>query len=204
MTDSTRARLLQAAREVVAKDGLEGLTLRAIARQAGVSHGAPLRHFPSLASLLAAVAADGFDRLVDAVDVALATVDRRAADAGRTATARERLTASGRAYIERAIADPGVFQVTFRPERCDITDPEYARAGGESFAQLQRLVEAAQAEGWHTGVEPARAAAVLWATVHGIAELYLHGALLWPAGVGSLDDVLAALATMSDIREGTP
>lgn len=64
--------------------------------------------------------------------------------------------------------------------------------------------EAAQAEGWHAGVEPARAAAVLWATVHGIAELYLHGALPGPAGVGSLDDVLAALATMSDIREGTP
>ena len=204
MTDSTRDRLLQAARDVAAKEGLEGLTLRAIARQAGLSHGAPLRHFPSLASLLAAVAADGFDRLVDAVDVAVAGVDREAAAAGRTPTATERVRASGRAYVERAIAEPGVFQVTFRPERCDITDPEYARAGAESFAQLQGLVEAAQAEGWHAGVEPARAAAVVWATVHGIAELHLHGALLWPPGVGTLDDVLTALASMSDLQEGNP
>ena len=49
---SPRERLLQSAREVVATDGLEGLTLRAIARRAGVSHGAPLRHFPTLAAPL--------------------------------------------------------------------------------------------------------------------------------------------------------
>src|SRR5690606_15390057 len=67
----TRERLLQAARDVVARDGLEGLTLRAIARHAGVSHGAPLRHFPSLAALLAAVAADGFVRLVASITTAL-------------------------------------------------------------------------------------------------------------------------------------
>ena len=88
------------------RDGLEGLTLRAIARQAGVSHGAPLRHFPSLASLLAALAADGFDRLVDAViDEALATADRQAAAAGPT-PARQRLAVAGRAYVDARSPTP--------------------------------------------------------------------------------------------------
>ncbi len=44
----------------------------------------------------------------------------------------------------------------------------------------------------------------MWATVHGVAELHLHGALLWPPGVGTLDDVLTALASMSDLQEGNP
>ena len=50
------------------EQGLDGLTLRAIARRAGVSHGAPLRHFPTLAALLSAVAAQGFRELIAAVD----------------------------------------------------------------------------------------------------------------------------------------
>ncbi|MGH9235058.1 MAG: TetR/AcrR family transcriptional regulator, partial [Acidimicrobiales bacterium] len=75
---SPRERLLQAARDVVAAEGLEGLTLRAIARRAGVSHGAPLRHFPSLASLLSAVAAEGFARLVTTIDNHLAHTEARA------------------------------------------------------------------------------------------------------------------------------
>lgn len=211
--DSTRDRLLQAAREVVAKDGLEGLTLRAIARHAGVSHGAPLRHFPTLASLLAAVAADGFDRLVDAVDAALAALDARAAAEGWVPTSADRLKVAGRAYIDRALADPGVFSVTFRPERCDIDDPEYQRAGAESFAQLQTLVEAVQGDGWLPHMAPVQAAVALWAGVHGMAELLIHGGVLELPGVGSQDALLDAYfevvdtstaTTATDPLEGTP
>src|ERR671910_2313110 len=156
---SARERLLQAARDVLTDDGLEGLTLRAIARRAGVSHGAPLRHFPSLAALLSAVAAEGFARLV-------ATID-------------DRLVAADRAF---AHADPGVFSVTFRPERVDVSDPEYQTQGYRSFQQLVGLAEAAQAEGWRPD-EPAEAlAAVLWSHVHGLAVLSLHGSLGSVAG----------------------
>lgn len=200
----TRDRLLRSAHEVLADKGLEGLTLRAIARRAGVSHGAPLRHFPSLAALLAAVAVEGFDRLVETVDAAVDGAERAAAATGRPATARCRLAAAGRAYVTWAAADPGVFSVTFRPERCDITDPEYIRAGGEAFAQIQGLAEAAQAEGWHAGLPPARAATIVWAGVHGISDLLVHGALLWPPGVGTLDDVLDAFARMTGTSEERP
>ena len=96
--------------------GVEGLTLRAIARRAGVSHGAPLRHFPTLAALLAAVGAQGFRDLITAVDAHLAALPDGA-------TSLERLSASGRAYVHFAIANPGVFTVMFSPDRIDSTDP---------------------------------------------------------------------------------
>jgi AcrR family transcriptional regulator len=182
-TSSTpRERLLVAAREVVAKDGLEGLTLRAIARQAGVSHGAPLRHFPSLASLLAAVAAEGFARLVDGVDAAIAR-----AEADRRLTAVDRLVVAGRAYIDVALADPGVFSIMFRPERCDVDDPEYQNEATRSFGQLVSLVEAAQATGWHPDEPSIVVAGVLWAKVHGVAELTLHGGLQAVIGPDPVD-----------------
>jgi AcrR family transcriptional regulator len=183
-TSTPRDRLLTAAREVVAKDGLEGLTLRAIARQAGVSHGAPLRHFPTLAALLAAVAADGFARLVDGVDAAIAR-----AEAGRRLAAVERLAVAGRAYIDVALADPGVFSIMFRPERCDVDDPEYQHQALRSFGQLVSLVETAQATGWHPDEPPIVVAGVVWAKVHGVAELTLHGgleAVLGPDPVATL------------------
>lgn len=193
---TTRDRLLTAAREVLDKDGLEGLTLRAIARHAGVSHGAPLRHFPTLAALLAALAADGFGRLVAAVDDAIAEAEAEAAASasapgGPGLGAVDRLMVGGRAYVDVALADPGVFSVTFRPERCDVDDPEYQRQGERAFGQLVALVEAAQAEGWHAEEPPRLAAAVVWATVHGVAELALHGALQAVVAPAGVDDVWA-------------
>jgi AcrR family transcriptional regulator len=199
---SARERLLQAARDVLADDGLEGLTLRAIARRAGVSHGAPLRHFPSLAALLSAVAADGFARLVARTDDHLAAADRAARTDGVPLRATDRVAVAGRAYLDFAHADPGVFSVTFRPERVDVSDPDYQAQGYRSFQQLVGLVEAAQAEGWRPD-EPADAlAAVLWSHVHGLAVLSLHGSLGGVAGadmVGRLHDLSCHLTFDTDL-----
>jgi AcrR family transcriptional regulator len=192
----TRERLLAAAREVVAKDGLEGLTLRAIARHAGVSHGAPLRHFPTLAALLAAVAASGFDRLVAVIDARLVAADAAAAADGRTLPAIERLALAGDCYVDVALADPGVFSITFRPERCDVSDQTYQDAGARAFGQLVDLTVAAQAEGWHPDVPSPQLAAVLWTSVHGTAELSIHGALDGILGPDALGAVRAATARL--------
>ncbi len=180
-----RARLLAAAREVLAAEGLEGLTLRAIARQAGVSHGAPLRHFPTLASLLAALAAEGFDELFATIDAELAAAERDAGPGGLGP--RRRLSVSGRGYLRFALADPGVFSVTFRPERVDVGDPAYQAAGFRSFQQLVDLVAAAQADGWQPDLPARDLAAVLWANVHGLATLALHGGLGGVAGPAALE-----------------
>lgn len=194
---SPRERLLQAAREVVATDGLEGLTLRAIARRAGVSHGAPLRHFPTLASLLAALAAEGFGQLIATVDDALASADAAAAALGTVVTPRQRMAVSGRAYIRFALADPGVYAVMFRPERVDVTAPDYLHKGEAAFLQLVELVAAGQADGWQPGRRTEDLAAVLWANVHGLADLTLHGGLAAAVGADAADDLPALSITLA-------
>jgi AcrR family transcriptional regulator len=205
---SPRERLLQAARDVLADDGLEGLTLRAIARRAGVSHGAPLRHFPSLGSLLAAVAADGFRRLFASVDAHVAAADRAAAATCTAIGPRHRLAAAGQGYLQFALDDPGVFSVTFRPERIDIADAAYLAEGMRAFGQLLDLVAAAQADGWHADQPTDALAGVVWANVHGVAVLILHGAL--PGVVDDVDRVpgLSALLTLgvdaTDLLRPTP
>jgi AcrR family transcriptional regulator len=200
-----RDRLLQAARDVLADEGLEGLTLRAIARRAGVSHGAPLRHFPTLASLLAALATRGFDQLVDTIERDLTAAEKDALDAGAPPPgARRRLGVAGRAYLRFALADPGVFSVTFRPERVDVTDPDYQAAGFRSFQQLVDLVERAQADGWQPGVPARDLAAVLWANVHGLATLALHGGLGAVAGPEPLERLGALSSVLVLGNEGDP
>ena len=124
--------LVTAARAVLERDGLEGLTLRAVARQAGVSHGAPLRHFPGVATLLAALAAQGFEQLYDSVDAAVRDVT----------DPRQRLAAGGRGYIRFALAHPGVFSLMFRNELIDTSYPPLGEKGSRAFLQLVDLVEA--------------------------------------------------------------
>ncbi|HEY8058086.1 MAG TPA: helix-turn-helix domain-containing protein, partial [Acidimicrobiales bacterium] len=68
---TSRDRLVDTARAHLDEHGLEGLTLREIARQAGVSHGAPLRHFPSLAALCSAVATQAFRELYEQAAAAM-------------------------------------------------------------------------------------------------------------------------------------
>jgi AcrR family transcriptional regulator len=173
---SARERLLLAARAVLVRDGVEGLTLRAIAREAGVSHGAPLRHFPTLGRLLAALSAEGFEQLRACVADAIEEDD----DPVR------RIALSGRGYLRFAMAEPGVYSVMFRADLCDIDDPGYQTASAAAFDQLVGLVTEAQAAGWQAGRPTTRLAAVLWANVHGLADLWLHGSL---QAVVDVDDV---------------
>ena len=166
----SRDRLVLAAREVLEKDGLEGLTLRAIARHAGVSHGAPLRHFPSLASLVTAVASEGFEQLYEYVDQALQA-------AGPRATAEKRVMAACRGYVRFALDNPGVFGLMFRGERLDLADLAYIGTGTRAFRQLVDLVADAQRHGWQPSVPAEELAGAVWSMVHGLATLWQHYAL---------------------------
>jgi AcrR family transcriptional regulator len=187
---ATAERLVESARLMLDEQGLDGLTLRAIARRAKVSHGAPLRHFPSLASLLSAVAAEGFRELIAAVDAQTGRLDG-------DAPALHRLAAAGRGYVEFAIANPGVFTVMFRPERLDVTDPAFGAVAYESFQQLQDIVGEAQREGFHPDVDVRRLASVMWTTVHGLADLWIRGGGLPGADkTFGLDDFIALSQSM--------
>ena len=154
-----RAALLRAALELLAEDGADALSLRAVARRAGVSAMAPYRHYPDKDALLAAVATHGFEGLCDALRAA----DRDAAPGGA-------LIAQAVAYVRFARTNPALFRLMFRPKRLDAY-PDLAAAGNATYGVLSARVEADAA----TGGDPDARALGCWALVHGLAGLFLDG-----------------------------
>jgi AcrR family transcriptional regulator len=175
-------RLLDVAEELLDSHGVEGLSLRQIARRAGVSHGAPLRHYRSLAELLSAVAARGFRLLSEAVDKSGAQLPPGAGPLAR-------LAAAGRGYVELAVARPGLFALMFRIEALDPEHAELRVASLEAFEHLVRHVRAAQDAGWRADLDTRALAGSVWACVHGLATLWASGAYA-VTGSRSLDEAM--------------
>lgn len=176
-------RLVRVTLDLLADRGLEGLSLRRIARRAGVSHGAPLRHFRGLSDLLAEVAARGFVLLSQAMD-------RSDAGLPAEAPAAERLAAAARAYVDCAVASPALFALMFRPEALDVCNASFARDSQAAFEALLHRVRAAQAAGWQAQQDSRLLAGSMWAAVHGLATLWAQGAFQGPVPGASLDDAL--------------
>lgn len=193
-----RERLVRVTLAMLAEQGLGELSLRRIARRAGVSHGAPARHFRSLADLLAEVASRGFALLSGAL---------RDCDARLPAetTPRRRLAAAARAYVDCAVANPALFALMFRPESLDLENASFARESQAAFEALLERVRSAQQAGWHAQLDTRRLAGSMWAAVHGLATLWAQGAYQGPVPGASLDDALATTLTLvADDRQGDP
>jgi AcrR family transcriptional regulator len=186
-------RLVEIALGLLAEEGPSSLTLRRLAREAGVSHGAPLRHFSSLSALRAEVAARGFALLAAAVDDASTSLPPGAG-------ALSRLAAAGRAYIETAVDNASLFALMFRPEELEISNPAFVRESSAAFDHLLRHVRAAQDTGWHADRDTRALAGSVWAGVHGFASLWAQGAFLGPVPNASFED---ALATTLEVLLGT-
>ncbi|WP_254802897.1 TetR/AcrR family transcriptional regulator [Kitasatospora sp. SUK 42] len=185
MTDQDRdlrARLVAAGVELVTREGVHALGLREIARHAGVSHGAPRRHFPTHRALLAAVAQQGFGRLTDA----LAGADALAATTG--ADARTRIDALARAYLGFAAANPGMFELMFRHDLLEGSGAELRRTTLPLFLTFAGLV----AEVHPRSDDPTAATAALWANLHGLAQLRSWGSLRLATGGEDLEPLLRA------------
>ena len=160
--------LLEAAVELIAETGPRGFNLREVSRRAGVSHNAPYRHFRDRNDLLAAVAADGFDRLTRAM-----------AGAGSRAGPLNRLRRSGLAYVDFALRWPQHFAAMFdvRWNRPDY--PGCAAAAQRCFQILLGLVRDCQAANQMPASDPERLAYHAWSLVHGIAKLANAGQFPW-------------------------
>ncbi|WP_055589964.1 TetR/AcrR family transcriptional regulator [Peterkaempfera griseoplana] len=183
-----RRRLLDCALAMVEEEGVQALTLRAIARRAEVSHGAPLRHFPSRAALLSAVAAEGYGELERRREQAARGCGPRAAD---------RLRAAALMYVGFAVERRGLFELMSRPDLLVPSDPLLRRASRPVFEMLVGLVADCQAEGWRTGADTRLLAAAVWSAVHGFTQLWLMGALTRAAGADALEPALqVALDTL--------
>jgi len=148
--------------ELVTAEGTEALTLREIARRAGVSHGAPRRYFPTHRELLAAVARVGYARLAGRIDALGVQPDPHAG-----------LLALGRLYLEFARTDRGMFELMFRHELLRGNQEGLRAASKPLFAVLVDLV----ARGRPGRDDAAVAAGALWANLHGIAQLWSWGSL---------------------------
>lgn len=169
-TEPLDQRLVQVALRIVADEGPEALTLRRIARRAGVSHSAPLRHFRSHSDLLAAVAARGFALLSEAIDKSGALLPPGAGPLPR-------LEALARAYVRTAVDHPGLFALMFRMGDLDVTNEAFLRESTTGFEHVVRHVRAAQDAGWHAHRDTRVLAGATWAAVHGLATLWSQGAL---------------------------
>ncbi len=173
-----RAALIKAARDILEKEGgFEVLSLRAVARKAGVSQAAPYHHFADRQALFDAVAAEGFESL-------------RAAMATRVARETEPLTrlhASGLGYIAFATGNPALFRLMFTA--AELSSDAALRAAQEGAYRILADVVA--------GATPAGASRSiiclgLWARVHGLAKLILE-ARIDPGDYGAVNaEALAA------------
>ncbi|OLB66504.1 MAG: hypothetical protein AUI10_02550 [Actinobacteria bacterium 13_2_20CM_2_72_6] len=169
-----RAALLAAARAELAQVGVGGLSLRAVARRAGVSHAAPKYHFSHRAGLLSALAAEGFAALARGVDAVVAA----------PGPPIQRLTAAGRAYLRYARDEPELFDLMYRPELLSAGDPVLLAAKRRAFQGLARVVREIRSD-LRTDVDADTVVLLAWATVHGIAVLLRDQAL---EAIGAAED----------------
>ena len=160
---SLRDDLLRISRELLDEGGPDALSMREVARRAGCTHQAPYHYFANREAILAALVEAGFDELANRLCEAHDLVGTE--DLGTVAEA------SGNAYVEFALTNPGVFRIMFRREMCDPARfPGIQVASRRTYDELGRLARIRFGE--HAIREHETA---LWASVHGLAVLLLDG-----------------------------
>ncbi|WP_137991564.1 TetR/AcrR family transcriptional regulator [Streptomyces vilmorinianum] len=184
MTEETeaglRGRLIDAGVELVHAEGAQALSLREIARRAGVSHGAPRRYFPTHLDLLSAIAREGFAELTDRVTTALAVPSDGP---------RAELDALARVYLDFALTRRGMYELMFRHDLLESGRLGLRETSLPLFGLLARLVARVRPG---AGPEPTAVAAALWANLHGIAQLWGWGSLQLAAGTDDVEPLLRA------------
>jgi AcrR family transcriptional regulator len=162
-----RSRLIQVGVDLVSKEGIEALSLREIARQAQVSHGAPRRYFPTHQALLAAIAREGYRHLGNQVAMVIHAEDR---------DPYVQLLALGRLYLDFARTNSGMFELMFRHDLLRGNQIGLREESLQLFGVLVDLVTRARDDPADEP-SPSVVAGALWANLHGIAQLSRWGSL---------------------------
>ncbi|MEU9029741.1 TetR/AcrR family transcriptional regulator [Streptomyces sp. NPDC048383] len=158
-----RAALLERAEIVLTESGAEGLSLRGLARDLGVSHAAPSRHFRDRQALMDALAVSGFTTLNARMN--------SAADSGAPRPIGARMAELGRAYVDFAVGHTALLDLMFTVKHADGSSAELRELGRESLLIVARLLEEGQRAGAVRTGDPVRLAQVAFSTVHGLATL---------------------------------
>ena len=191
-----RAALVETALRMARDSGPDAVALREVSRRVGVSHNAAYRHFADREALLGAVGEAGMELLTQAMHRRLAGVPDGLDPVAR---AQQRLRAVGRAYVEFALAEPGLFRTAFSalahtaPVEPEGTPEEDAGPYALLNTVLDELVEAGH-------LAPERrpnADVVCWSGVHGVAVLHLDG----PLKDAPAEELEASLLRFFDIVE---
>ncbi len=160
-----RNALLQAALELLAESGQENLSLREVALRAGVSSGAPYRHFENKEALLAALAEGGFRRLEKAMAEAIAKHPRQPV---------KQLRDIAQAYLGMAEENPPFFKVLFGPyETHDPVQQDVMPVCEKVFRDLAGIFTKAIADDHFLKQDPERSALSYWAMLHGLSMLLI-------------------------------
>ncbi|MFE2189105.1 TetR/AcrR family transcriptional regulator [Streptomyces sp. NPDC059455] len=175
-----RSRLVDVGVELVDEEGVGALSLREIARRAGVSHGAPRRYFPTHLSLLSAIARRGFESLAAQAGAAIAAHE---------SDPRAQLTALARTWLDFALTNRGMFELMFRHDLLESDHLGLRETSLPLFATLVDLVAGARPD---SGAEPRIVAGALWANLHGIAQLWGWGSLQLAVGGDDPEPLLRA------------
>ncbi|KDR63764.1 TetR/AcrR family transcriptional regulator [Streptomyces albidoflavus] len=155
-----RAACLRAARELLEEDGSAGLSLRAVARRAGVSATAPYRHYADREALVSAVAAEGYRELAEHL-----------AGAHPAPSTPDELAAVAVAYVRFALDHPALFRAMFA-EPCDPASEERVAATNAIHEYVRSIVRTT-----FPGADAEALSTTVWALVHGLAFLHLDGKL---------------------------
>jgi AcrR family transcriptional regulator len=174
-----RAELVQQAEKTLREQGLDGLSLRELARQIGVSHAAPRRHFADRQALLDALAESGFERL--------GTQLRAAAEGGDF---ESRLRAIATTYARFATDDAALLELMFAGKQSE-QGRTLHEASDRAFAVILELIQEGQAIGRLEPGNPERVALLLFATMQGIAALTTAGVIASEQLDGLVGDAIA-------------
>ncbi len=179
----TRAALLHAASQLLEREGMSAVTLRAVGGLAGVSRTAPYRHFADKEALLSAVAAQDLHRLRAAMTGA----------ADRAEGPRARLEAMTAAYVQFALAQPAHYRLMFGSALPKREHVEVQEAGKAALEVLVAAVAEAQQAGELPAGDPAALAALLWSAGHGAVDLAINGYAEADKGFGDPADMTTLL-----------
>lgn len=176
--------VIDAAVQEVEAVGASALSMRAIARRAGVSHAAPAHHFGDKAGIFTAIAIEGFDLLADAT--------------APVAFEHGGFLAGGVGYVRFALEHPGYFEVMFRPALYDREDPRLIEASDRSFeVLLESARHAIKRQGTDDDAEGVAIAG--WSIAHGLATLWLQSNLVDKLGPDPLGQVSRGVAALGEI-----
>jgi AcrR family transcriptional regulator len=177
--------VIETAMEMLSAGDGPALTLREVARRAGVSHAAPYKHFPDKGALLSEIALIGYDRLRKAV-----TMPKR----GKPGSFRDEFLAMGRAYVGFGTSNPALYRLMFKEDPHNDVEVHLNERALAAFNVLVELMQRGQSGGDFRDGDPRSFATAAWAQVHGITMLMIAGLL--PTGKLAAETIDAAVSTL--------